>query len=256
MEWFKHDSDATMDSKIKKVLMRYGVTGYAIYFHCLELIADSVSKDNLTFELEHDAEIIADDLRIQGNKDKSGREIVEEIMHYMIELNLFEESGGRIFCFKMLKRIDCSMTSNPKFRAMINDAKSNMASLPHHVTVMTPSCSNHDTIMQDKNRLEEIREDESILDTDAGSKTKRFVPPTVDEVKAYCLERNNNIDAQYFCDYYESKGWMIGKNKMKDWKCSVRTWERNNFNAGRSTTFVNNKRPALANQVTEEDINF
>lgn len=83
-----------------------------------------------------------------------------------------------------------------------------------------------------------------------------FVKPTVDEVKAYCLERNNNIDAQYFCDYYESKGWMIGKNKMKDWKCSVRTWERNNFNAGRSTTFVNNKRPALANQVTEEDINF
>ena len=85
---------------------------------------------------------------------------------------------------------------------------------------------------------------------------ERFVPPTVEEVKAYCLERHNNIDAQYFCDYYESKGWMIGKNKMKDWKCSVRTWERNNFNTGRSATFVNNKRPALANQVTEEDINF
>lgn len=103
-------------------------------------------------------------------------------------------------------------------------------------------------ILQDNNNTS--------LNNTYGESTKRFVPPTVDEVKAYCLERNNNIDAQYFCDYYESKGWMIGKNKMKDWKCSVRTWERNNFNTGRSTTFVNNKRPALANQVTEEDINF
>lgn len=89
-----------------------------------------------------------------------------------------------------------------------------------------------------------------------GETAKRFVPPTVDEVKAYCLERKNNIDAQYFCDYYESKGWMIGKNKMKDWKCSVRTWEKNNFNTGRSSDFVNSRRPAIANDVTEEDIDF
>lgn len=152
MEWFKHDSDATMDSKIKKLIIRYGVTGYGIYFHCLELIADSVSKDNLTFELEHDAEIIADDLRIQGSNDKSGREIVEEIMRYMIELNLFEESEGRIFCFKMLKRIDTSMTSNPKFRAMINNAKT------RHDAVMMPSCKNR----IDKIRLEEKRKEENI----------------------------------------------------------------------------------------------
>lgn len=54
---------------------------------------------------------------------------------------------------------------------------------------------------------------------------KRFVKPTVDEIRNYCLERHNGIDAQQFFDYYESKGWMIGKNHMKDWKASVRTWE-------------------------------
>lgn len=55
---------------------------------------------------------------------------------------------------------------------------------------------------------------------------KIFKPPTVDDVRAYCTERSNNVDPQSFVDFYESKGWMIGKNKMKDWKAAVRTWER------------------------------
>lgn len=58
-------------------------------------------------------------------------------------------------------------------------------------------------------------------------KSKNFIPPTVDEVSDYCIERNNDIDAEEFVDFYTSKGWMIGKNKMKDWKSAVRTWERN-----------------------------
>ncbi len=53
-----------------------------------------------------------------------------------------------------------------------------------------------------------------------------FTPPTLDEVKAYCQERNNSVDPEKWYDFYESKGWMIGKNKMKDWKAAVRTWER------------------------------
>ena len=60
-----------------------------------------------------------------------------------------------------------------------------------------------------------------------GEKAKRFVPPSVEEVEQYCFERSNNVNAQSFIDFYESKGWMIGKNKMKDWKAAVRTWERN-----------------------------
>ena len=55
---------------------------------------------------------------------------------------------------------------------------------------------------------------------------KIFKPPSVDDVRAYCTERGNNVDPQSFVDFYESKGWMIGKNKMKDWKAAVRTWER------------------------------
>lgn len=56
---------------------------------------------------------------------------------------------------------------------------------------------------------------------------KRFTPPTLDEVKAYCEERHNNVDAEQWLDFYSAKNFMIGKNKMKDWKAAVRTWERN-----------------------------
>lgn len=54
----------------------------------------------------------------------------------------------------------------------------------------------------------------------------KFIKPTLEEVKNYCEERNNGIDAEQFIDFYESKDWLIGKNKMKDWKACIRTWER------------------------------
>lgn len=54
----------------------------------------------------------------------------------------------------------------------------------------------------------------------------RFTPPSPEEVKAYCIERGNNVDPERFYNYYESNGWKVGKNKMKDWKAAVRTWER------------------------------
>lgn len=75
-----------------------------------------------------------------------------------------------------------------------------------------------------------IEEDsvEDAPDTNVGRKTtrKRFTPPTVEQVREYCWERGNNVDPQRFVDYYSSNGWMVGKNKMKDWKAAVRTWEQ------------------------------
>ena len=72
--------------------------------------------------------------------------------------------------------------------------------------------------------------------TDSNNKG-RFKKPTVNEIADYCIERNNNIDAETFYDFYESKDWKIGKNKMKAWKACVRTWEKRqtkNNNGGMS----------------------
>ena len=61
------------------------------------------------------------------------------------------------------------------------------------------------------------------------TKRKRFEKPTLSEIKQYCIERNNNVNAEQFFDYYESNGWKVGKNSMKDWKAAVRTWERSEY---------------------------
>ena len=55
---------------------------------------------------------------------------------------------------------------------------------------------------------------------------KRFKPPTLEQVREYCQERGNSVDPEAWIDFYTSKGWMVGKNKMKDWKAAVRTWEK------------------------------
>ena len=60
-----------------------------------------------------------------------------------------------------------------------------------------------------------------------GNPKKVFSRPSPKEVNDYCRERGNNIDGEAFVDYYNARGWMIGKNHMKDWKAAVRTWERN-----------------------------
>ena len=64
--------------------------------------------------------------------------------------------------------------------------------------------------------------------TETKTETKTFIRPSLQEVEQYCIERNNNINAQYFMAYYDAKGWMIGKNKVKDWKACIRTWELRN----------------------------
>lgn len=79
-----------------------------------------------------------------------------------------------------------------------------------------------------KTTLEENRREENSIDKVNNKKNSAFVKPTLDEVKNYCLERNNSVDPESFIDFYESKGWLIGKNHMKDWKAAVRTWEKRN----------------------------
>ena len=92
------------------------------------------------------------------------------------------------------------------------------------------SPSTQDRLGKDRVRIElgegSIGEDNEDSATPPPTRSKRFIPPSVDEVRAYCQDRQNGVDPQRFVDYYTSNGWMVGKNKMKDWKASVRTWEK------------------------------
>lgn len=82
-------------------------------------------------------------------------------------------------------------------------------------------CIQDVSMMDTQVRLGKVR-----LDKERNKREKKiFSPPSLEEVQNYCLERNNKINAQGFIDFYVSKDWMVGKNKMKDWKAAIRTWE-------------------------------
>ena len=84
--------------------------------------------------------------------------------------------------------------------------------------------TNNKQITTTKNIKNDKNEENNIVDI---LETKRFKKPTLKEIEDYCIERKNNVDARYFFDYYESCNWMRGKTRMKDWKATIRTWERN-----------------------------
>lgn len=67
---------------------------------------------------------------------------------------------------------------------------------------------------------------ESIGNNTVGEKRERFTPPTTEEIQAYCNEKHYNVSPEHFVDYYESNGWKVGRNSMKDWKAAVRNWNR------------------------------
>ena len=101
-----------------------------------------------------------------------------------------------------------------------------------------------------KDRLGKYNKGESVRE----EKAERFVPPDVNQVQEYCDNRNNGIDAQAFVDFYTSKGWMVGKNKMKDWKAAVRTWERNSKRSC-NTAVVNSQKDQLAELLDGIEVN-
>ena len=76
-----------------------------------------------------------------------------------------------------------------------------------------------------KNKNKNIDIKETLL-TECKEKPQRFIPPTVEEVAAYCQQRGNSVNPQMFVDFYSAKGWKVGKDTMKDWRACVRTWEQ------------------------------
>lgn len=152
MDWFRHDSTANLDEKLQEVLLDYGLEGYGLYWYCIELIVGKVAPDNITFQLKHDARIIA---RNTGSTPQK----VEEMMKRFVEVGLFENKDGMITCLKVAKRLMTSSTSNPQMRTMIQNIKSNQV-------VEEPSRHRHDDITPDKIRLDKIRED----------KTTKYIP--------------------------------------------------------------------------------
>jgi hypothetical protein len=157
MDWFRHDSNANLDEKLQEVLLDYGLEGYGLYWYCIELIVGKTSVDDITFEIKHDARVIA---RNTGSTPQR----VEEMMKRFITLGLFENQDGKITCLKVAKRLMSSATSNIQMRNLIQNIK------VRHDDVMTAS----DKIRSDKIRLDKIRIDKPLRSNDLDDGFEEF----------------------------------------------------------------------------------
>jgi hypothetical protein len=146
-----------LDEKLQEVLLDYGLEGYGLYWYCIELIVGKTSVDDITFEIKHDARVIA---RNTGSTPQR----VEEMMKRFITLGLFENQDGKITCLKVAKRLMSSATSNIQMRNLIQNIK------VRHDGVMTAS----DKIRSDKIRLDKIRLDKLLRSNDQDDGFEEF----------------------------------------------------------------------------------
>ena len=143
-------------------------------------------------------------------------DIVRAAMKIFAELGMVELFDDKTIYMSEVQRMIGSETRQAAIMRRKREAEKTEVTMLPNVT----KCYTEIEIDIDKEKDKDIEDK---------PKRKRFVAPTLEEIATYCFERKNNVDAQRFFDYYESNGWKVGKNKMKDWKAAIRTWERNSF---------------------------
>lgn len=188
MKWFRHDSDCSKDVKLDKLLMKYGSEGYGIYWYCIELIAGKVSTENITFEMEHDAEILAYRLKIDTMK-------VNEILNYCVNLGLFEvnRSNSNLVCMALAKRTDEYMSKNPEIAKMQKQLK-----LSGKITIKSehlPIMSDH--IILDDTKLDNIKEKKSNKKTCYKYNVSKFVKLSLSNYRELLKEYRTKEDLRW-----------------------------------------------------------
>ena len=249
--YFSHDSNARNDDKILAVRMKFGAEGYGIYFMMLERL-----REDSKYMSIRDYNMIAFDFRTSVDKIKS---IVEDF-----GLFIFTEDGNYFYSENFNERMSIKDEKTEKRsiagRKGMASRYAKKQQNDNNVITKLDNLDNNVITDEEKNLTSKVKERkekkrkenntftnvnilenkfekndkmETNLNNSSGenkkekvaSKRKTFVSPTIDEIVDYCNERKNNINATTFWNFYESKGWLVGKTKMKDWKAAIRTWE-------------------------------
>lgn len=132
--------------------------------------------------------------------------------------------GNERFLFPMMRaQLDRDIAAMAGVsEARSKAAKASKSSKCEQMQQMQANAANADKSSKDKDKDKDKDDDKK----GNSAREARFTPPSIEEVAAYCQERGNGVDAARFVDFYSSKGWMVGKTKMKDWKAAIRNWER------------------------------
>ena len=244
--WLKLREDFFRDKTMKKMRRIAGGDTYVIIYLKMMLMSIQTGGE-LYFEgIEND---FASEIALALDEDEENVRVA--IGFLMSSGKLVEKSKSIYFMPEANEAIGSESSSAERVRKFREKQKQEQ--LEAEVTVALPytaetpemlQCNTGETPCNVTCNVEKSREEKSRVDkresitqpdkpTDSPApKSKRFVKPTLEEIKAYCQSRQNGVDAERFYDYYESNGWRVGKSPMKDWKAAVRTWERSEWNKG------------------------
>lgn len=227
--WVKLKEDFFKDKAIKKLRKIAGGDTYTIIY--LKLMLRSMETEGkLYFDGLEDT--FCDELALDIDEDA---ENVKVTVMYLIKCGLIKEVNEKEM---EITRINEMVGSETNKAELMRKKREKDKLLKAQEVTMLPDVTK--TLHRDRDRYRDKdidieREIKSSLaknarqdNTEIKTKktAKRFTPPTIEEVKEYCLERGNNIDPEHFVAFYESKGWKVGANTMKNWKSAVITWEK------------------------------
>lgn len=231
--WLKLHKDFFQRKEIKRLRKIAGGDTYTIIY--LKMLLRSIMSDGkLYFDgLEDD---FAAELALDLDEKE---ENVQITVAYLIKSGLLEMcSDDEYYLPDAKNNTGCETSAASRMRKC--RAKKEQLER-NNVTPMLQS--GYGEIEKEKEKDIEIEKEIHSSAKSTTTKRKRFEKPSISEIKQYCIERNNNVNAEQFFDYYESNGWKVGKNSMKDWKACVRTWERNGYD--KPTQKKNSKQDAI-----------
>lgn len=227
---------------------------------------NSGGKIFLTENIPYDAKMLADELDFKENTVAAALKNLEQLNMIAVDNGFYtivgwgeyqnvdgmdkvrEQARKRVTEFRKSKKIQSGNVTDSSFvddtcgdmvthGNVTSNAKVTRCNVTCNVTGNTKVTHGNVTgnaEVTQGNATEEEREEEKEYNTlsisactrVAPPKTPYFTPPTIEEIREYCVCRNNNVNPEQFYDFYESKGWVVGNTRMKDWKAAVRTWER------------------------------
>lgn len=144
-----------------------------------------------------------------------------------------EEQVIKLFNNKMLKNLTSCSEKNKELEVKKINTNNNINNKNKNNNIYNSEFVDTNCIQNGYIGKDRLELGKNNIEKDKETTTKKFKKPTLEEVKAYCLERKNSIDAESFIDYYEANGWKVGRNSMKDWKAAVRTWEKRETKANK-----------------------
>lgn len=215
--WIKLEKDFLNSSQIKVIKNMPNGKDYIIFYLAL-MLESTNTEGHLRF-----SELVPYNEQMLASVTDTNVDIVRSALQIFETLGMVQIlENGTLFLPDVPKRVGKECDSAERVRLY----RENQRLLQCNTDVTKCNDNKDKDKDKDKDNIGWTGGGQMSTVSDTVANTHRFVTPSIDEVRAYCLERKNNVDAERFVNFYASKGWMVGKNKMRDWKACVRTWER------------------------------